>query len=75
MRAADRRRSRGVPQGPRVRALAPVTAMRAPPPPPLGLMAGSQRGEGLHPSWEAKRRLKERERVGIVPGNGTKITF
>ncbi|KAF8908872.1 Bud-site selection protein [Gymnopilus junonius] len=31
--------------------------------------------KALHPSWEAKRRLKEKERVGIVPGQGTKIKF
>ncbi|PPQ80981.1 hypothetical protein CVT25_015134 [Psilocybe cyanescens] len=29
----------------------------------------------LHPSWEAKRRLKEKESVGIVPSQGTKIKF
>ncbi|KAF8957292.1 Bud-site selection protein [Flammula alnicola] len=29
----------------------------------------------LHPSWEAKRKLKARESVGIVPSQGTKIKF
>ncbi|KAG6890813.1 hypothetical protein C0995_003246 [Termitomyces sp. Mi166 len=29
----------------------------------------------IHPSWEAKRKLKEKESVGIVPGQGTKIKF
>jgi len=29
----------------------------------------------LHPSWEAKRRLKEKEGAGIVPSQGTKIRF
>jgi hypothetical protein len=29
----------------------------------------------LHPSWEAKRRLKEKEGGGIVPSQGTKIKF
>lgn len=29
----------------------------------------------LHPSWEAKRRLKEKESGGIVPSQGTKIKF
>ncbi|KAF8158378.1 Bud-site selection protein [Crassisporium funariophilum] len=29
----------------------------------------------LHPSWEAKRRMKEKESVGIVPSQGKKIKF
>lgn len=29
----------------------------------------------LHPSWEAKRRLKEKLNPSIVPGQGKKITF
>lgn len=29
----------------------------------------------LHPSWEAKRRLKEKESAGIVPSQGKKIKF
>ncbi|KAG6877462.1 hypothetical protein C0993_007079 [Termitomyces sp. T159_Od127] len=29
----------------------------------------------MHPSWEAKRKLKEKERVGIVPSQGRKIKF
>lgn len=29
----------------------------------------------LHPSWEAKKRLKEKEGGGIVPSQGTKIKF
>ncbi|KAG6816306.1 hypothetical protein H0H87_007138 [Tephrocybe sp. NHM501043] len=29
----------------------------------------------MHPSWEAKRRLKEKESVGIVPSQGKKIKF
>ena len=29
----------------------------------------------LHPSWEAKKRLKERQQVGIVASQGTKIKF
>ncbi|KAH9480302.1 Protein bud22 [Psilocybe cubensis] len=29
----------------------------------------------LHPSWEAKRRLKEKESAGIVASQGTKIKF
>ena len=29
----------------------------------------------LHPSWEAKRKLKEKESAGIVPSQGTKIKF
>ncbi|VDC02432.1 unnamed protein product [Peniophora sp. CBMAI 1063] len=29
----------------------------------------------LHPSWEAKKRLKEQQSAGIRPPTGTKITF
>ena len=29
----------------------------------------------LHPSWEAKRKLKEKEKGGILPFQGTRITF
>lgn len=29
----------------------------------------------LHPSWEAKRRLKEKQSVGIVASQGKKIKF
>lgn len=29
----------------------------------------------LHPSWEAKRKLKEKEQIGIVPAQGKKIKF
>ena len=29
----------------------------------------------LHPSWEAKRKLKERESARIVASQGQKITF
>ncbi|KAL5520111.1 hypothetical protein ACEPAG_1771 [Sanghuangporus baumii] len=31
--------------------------------------------KSLHPSWEAKRRLKEKESPAIVPSMGTKIKF
>ncbi|KAF8895384.1 Bud-site selection protein [Infundibulicybe gibba] len=31
--------------------------------------------QALHPSWEAKKRLKEREHAGIVPSQGKKIKF
>ncbi|KII90854.1 hypothetical protein PLICRDRAFT_52558 [Plicaturopsis crispa FD-325 SS-3] len=30
---------------------------------------------GLHPSWEAKRKLKEKQSAGILPAQGTKIKF
>lgn len=30
---------------------------------------------GLHPSWEAKKKLKEKESAGIVPSQGKKIKF
>ncbi|KDR82782.1 hypothetical protein GALMADRAFT_134340 [Galerina marginata CBS 339.88] len=36
---------------------------------------GNKAEKPLHPSWEAKRRLKEKESVGIVPSKGTKIKF
>jgi hypothetical protein len=29
----------------------------------------------LHPSWEAKRKQKDKERGNIVPGQGKKIKF
>ena len=29
----------------------------------------------IHPSWEAKRKLKEKESIGIVPSQGKKIKF
>ena len=29
----------------------------------------------VHPSWEAKRKLKEKESVGIIPSQGKKIKF
>ncbi|KAF9454705.1 Bud-site selection protein [Macrolepiota fuliginosa MF-IS2] len=29
----------------------------------------------LHPSWEAKRKLKEKQSTGIIPSQGTKIKF
>lgn len=29
----------------------------------------------LHPSWEAKKKLKEKQAAGIVPSQGTKIKF
>ena len=29
----------------------------------------------LHPSWEAKRKLKEKLNAGIVPAQGKKIKF
>lgn len=31
--------------------------------------------KALHPSWEAKRKLKEKEGAAIVPSQGKKITF
>ena len=31
--------------------------------------------EKLHPSWEAKRKQKEKELIGIVPSQGKKIKF
>ncbi len=37
--------------------------------------AGAREEKPLHPSWEAKRKLKERLNPGIVPAQGKKITF
>lgn len=31
--------------------------------------------QSLHPSWEAKRKLKLKESAGIIPSQGTKIKF
>jgi hypothetical protein len=31
--------------------------------------------KGLHPSWEAKKKQKEKEGVGILPSKGKKIVF
>jgi len=31
--------------------------------------------EKLHPSWEAKRKLKEKQEIGVVPSQGKKIKF
>jgi len=40
-----------------------------------GRKAAEQGDKPLHPSWEAKRKLKEKESVGIVPSQGKKIKF
>lgn len=29
----------------------------------------------LHPSWEAKRKQKEKQSAGIVPSQGTRLRF
>lgn len=42
---------------------------------PLAPKSDKTDNKALHPSWEAKRRLKEKESVGIVPSQGTKIKF
>jgi len=39
------------------------------------LAKGTAAPEKLHPSWEAKRKLKEKEEIGIVPSQGKKIKF
>ena len=36
---------------------------------------GRKEDRSLHPSWEAKRKLKEKEGASIVPSRGTKIKF
>lgn len=39
------------------------------------LPQGRKEDKSLHPSWEAKRKLKEKETAGIVPSQGKKIKF
>ncbi|PPR01738.1 hypothetical protein CVT24_001558 [Panaeolus cyanescens] len=41
----------------------------------VGAKADKKEDKPLHPSWEAKRRLKEKESIGIVPSQGKKIVF
>jgi len=36
---------------------------------------GPKEDKPLHPSWEAKRKLKEKQAANIVPAQGTKIKF
>ena len=31
--------------------------------------------KALHPSWEAKKRMKEKEPAAIIPSAGNKIVF
>ncbi|KAF9568784.1 Bud-site selection protein [Agrocybe pediades] len=57
-------RSKGTPA-------ATVTSFSKPP-----VRKGAEQSDKpLHPSWEAKRKLKEKESVGIVPSQGKKIKF
>ncbi|KAF5382769.1 hypothetical protein D9615_002930 [Tricholomella constricta] len=44
-------------------------------PPARSFAKGRVEEKPLHPSWEAKKKLKERERTGIVPSQGKKIKF
>lgn len=37
--------------------------------------AGAGSAGTLHPSWEAKRKLKEKQSIGIVASQGKKIKF
>jgi hypothetical protein len=39
------------------------------------IVAERREEKSLHPSWEAKRKLKEKESAGIVPSQGKKIKF
>ncbi|KAF9046719.1 Bud-site selection protein [Panaeolus papilionaceus] len=41
----------------------------------VGVKVDKKDDKPLHPSWEAKRRLKEKESIGIVPSQGKKIVF
>ncbi|KZV70175.1 Bud-site selection protein [Peniophora sp. CONT] len=45
------------------------------PPPPFRSTQKSTEEKPLHPSWEAKKRLKEQQSAGIRPPTGTRITF
>lgn len=47
----------------------------APPHRPQRPQLASRGEEQLHPSWEAKRKLKEKQNAGILPSQGTKIKF
>jgi len=40
-----------------------------------GPLASSTSDRPLHPSWEAKKRLKEKMAASIVPSQGQKIVF
>ncbi|TFK27741.1 Bud-site selection protein [Coprinopsis marcescibilis] len=42
---------------------------------PAASKSSNSATKGLHPSWEAKRKLKEKERDAIVPSQGKKIKF
>ncbi|KAH6912935.1 Bud-site selection protein [Coprinopsis sp. MPI-PUGE-AT-0042] len=55
------RRTFGQPAAPSARPPAPQPAKPA--------------AQGLHPSWEARKRLKEKESISIVPSQGKKIKF
>jgi hypothetical protein len=37
--------------------------------------SGGGRQSSLHPSWEAKKKLKEKQNAGILPPQGKKIKF
>jgi hypothetical protein len=51
---------------------APAAAMHARPAP---VRAKPDKDAGIHPSWAAKKALKEKMGVGIVPSQGKKIVF
>lgn len=40
-----------------------------------GSGAQGEKEKPLHPSWEAKKKLKEKQNPGIVAAQGKKITF
>ncbi|GLB38425.1 putative BUD22 [Lyophyllum shimeji] len=44
-------------------------------PPARSSVGGRTEEKSLHPSWEAKRKLKEKESATIVPSQGKKIKF
>ncbi|KXN88250.1 BUD22 family protein C4F10.06, partial [Leucoagaricus sp. SymC.cos] len=54
----------------------PGSSQRAGSHPPLNAQSKEKHLHShLHPSWEAKRKLKEKQSVGIVASQGTKIKF
>jgi len=58
------------------RAGAPHGSAPQKPAPPARSSAGGRVAEKpIHPSWEAKRKLKEKESATIVPSQGKKIKF
>ncbi|KAH8104610.1 Bud-site selection protein [Cristinia sonorae] len=78
--STDRRQQRGRGRG----SAPPQMGHRAPPSrpqdggwnsAPARPQVDDKKDKPIHPSWEAKRRLKEKQNAGIVPPQGKKIVF